>query len=302
MIRSDFGPVDFSSAAIESSSGASGVAPGHGVGPSGDIQFIGPVIIPEPTLTTWDRELTEMVQFRGTPLPLAEQMRAGLDPEKMNALIEDCNNGKLSVNDLAAELMILTLNNAMENKSIERQMRAELAQVQFQNGMKVADLIKQRGELTYKKAVTEAVTKMTTLAVDLGSKATAHYIANQKKSGMAEVNVMKGSKDTGKDFKYSPNEQKAIIERGEMVSDALKKIVESTSTLISGELELGISKIDAQQKATEAMNKLLDSIASSVESSIRTQDQAIQFAMGMIDKINSLAHDSFSRIVGNIRA
>jgi hypothetical protein len=45
---------------------------------------------------------------------------------------------------------------------------------------------------------------------------------------------------------------------------------------------------------------MLDSISNSIESSIRTHDQAIQFAMGMLDKIFSLAHESMSKITSNI--
>ncbi|MDR0740509.1 MAG: hypothetical protein LBF34_02245 [Puniceicoccales bacterium] len=63
---------------------------------------------------------------------------------------------------------------------------------------------------------------------------------------------------------------------------------------VVGAISFEMSKIEAQKQATETMEKLLDSIASSVESSIRAQDQAIQFAMGMLDKINSSTRDTLS--------
>ncbi|MDR2812342.1 MAG: hypothetical protein LBB05_00910 [Puniceicoccales bacterium] len=296
-----FGTVDFSPAAIEGDEAASAVTSGESTEPSGDVQLKGPVVIPEPTLTAGDQALMEMVQFRGVPLPLAEQMRAGLDPEKMNALVEECNSGKLSVNDLAAELMILMINNAFENKSIERQMRAELAQVQFQNGMKIADMIKAKGDLAYKKAVTQAVTKMTACVADIAATKIADHIASRKE-GADHLNLaQKGGTDDTRGFKYDPEKRNAIRQAGKLTSEALRTTVETAGNLMCAELDLKTSQIDAQQKAAEAMNKLLDSVASSVESSIRAQDQAIQFAMGMLDKINNLAHDSLSRIIGNMR-
>ncbi|MDR0740507.1 MAG: hypothetical protein LBF34_02235 [Puniceicoccales bacterium] len=323
---SNFGTIDFSPVAFEGDEGVQGVTPKRGgPGPSGDVQLWGPAIIMEPPLTAgssgsgqpWegpaiileppltpeDQKTREMIQFRGTPLPLAEQMRAGLDPEKMDALINQCNNGQLSVNDLAAELMILMINNAFENKSIERQIRSEIAQLQFQNGMKIADMIKEKGELAYKKAVTDAVTKMVASLADAAINAAAYNKSQQKGENVGQTNMEAEGSANSKagGFKYTGEQRDNINKAGKLGGDAVKTIIESTGSLICAEFDFKISKIETQKQATETMGKLLDSIASSVESSIRAQDQAIQFAMGMLDKINSLAHDSLSRIIGNMR-
>ncbi|MDR2372127.1 MAG: hypothetical protein LBD60_03200 [Puniceicoccales bacterium] len=321
---SNFGPIDFSPVTLDGDEGVQGVTPkGGGPGPSGDIQLWGsaitldstlsigasgnvnvggPGIILEPPLTPEDQKTREMIQFRGTPLPLAEQMRAGLDPERMDALIDQCNNGQLSVNDLAAELMILMINNAFENKSIERQIRSEIAQLQFQNGMKIADMIKEKGELAYKKAVTDAVTKMVATLADAAINAAAYNKSQQKGENKTSINMETGAGDSeAGGLKYTKDQRENINKAGKLGGEAVKTIIESTGSLICAEFDLKISKIDAQKQVAETMGKLLDSIASSVESSIRAQDQAIQFAMGMLDKINSLAHDSLSRIIGNMR-
>jgi hypothetical protein len=271
------------------------------VGISGNVQIGGAGVILMPPLTPDDLKTLEMVQFRGTPLPLAEQMQAGLDPARMEALVGECNNGNLSVNDLAAELMILMLNNALANKSIERQMRAELAQMQYQNGMKIADMIGKKGELAYKKAVTQAVTKMATVAVDIATTKIADYIANQKLGNVAGENLTGGTGSQKGGFKYTPEERDAIRRNGAMTNEALKAAIETTGNLICADLDLEMSQIDSQKQAAEATGKLLDSIASSIDSSIRAQDQAIQFIMSMLDKINSLAHDTISKINSNIR-
>ncbi|MDR1334412.1 MAG: hypothetical protein LBJ71_04280 [Holosporaceae bacterium] len=298
----NFKPLDFSTTSVEGNKGTSGSNSENGVGSSGicgNFEGLG-VILTQP-LTREDHELLESLQFRGTPLPLAEQMLAGLDPEKMDALIEECNSGQLSVNDLATELMMLMLNNAFENKSIERQMRAELAQIAFQNGMKAADMTGKKGELAYKKAAIQAVTKMASVAVDIATSKVADYIANQKKPDVAGIHAKRGGGDRAGGFKYTPDERKAIKENWKLGNEALKAAIETTGSLMCADIDLEMSKIDAQKQAAEATGKLIDSIASSVDSSIRAQDQAIQFAMSMLEKINSLAHDIISKIVNNIR-
>ncbi|MDR2372124.1 MAG: hypothetical protein LBD60_03185 [Puniceicoccales bacterium] len=63
---------------------------------------------------------------------------------------------------------------------------------------------------------------------------------------------------------------------------------------VVGTISFEMSKIETQKQAMETSGKLLGSIASSVGSSIRAQDQAIQFAMGMLDKINSSTHATLS--------
>jgi hypothetical protein len=289
-----FGIVDFST---EGGSSATPRAPGV---PSGDIQFVGPVIIPEPTLTTGDQALTEMLQFRGSPLPLAEQVTEGLDQERMDALIEDCDNGRLSINDLAMELTILILNNALENKCIERQIRSELTQIRFVSDMEMAKMIEEKGELAFKKTITSTVTKVVSTVAVVAIEETANYIANRKKeeAGVA-VEGSGGSKE--KDFKYTKPERDAIIRRGQLTGKLSDQVSQAVGEIIAADSDLEMSKLDAQMKKREAMNKLMDSIANSVESSIRAQEQAIQFSMGMLDKINSLAHDSVSRIIGNMR-
>jgi hypothetical protein len=62
-----------------------------------------------------------------------------------------------------------------------------------------------------------------------------------------------------------------------------------------------MAKMDAKMRVMEAMSKLTDSVAASVSSSIQAADRAIQFYMNMIKEVGSLYHDSFSRLVGNLR-
>jgi hypothetical protein len=287
-----FGAVDFQPNPLIASS-PKGV-------PSGDIQFIGPVIIPEPTLTTGDQNLMEMIQFRGSPLSVADQMAAGVDAEKMNALMEDCSSGKLSVSDLATELMIMMINNAHENKAIERQMRAELAQVHFENDMEIAKMIKEKGELAFKKVITGVVTKVATTVLTIAAEQTANYIATRKTNAAgSDVGAIKGDQQKG--FKYTPQEQEDIRRKGQLAGKLGEQVSQTVGEIIGAELDLDASKLESQIKIREAMNKLNDSIANSVESSIRAQEQAIQFAAGMLDKICNLAHDTLSRIIGNMR-
>jgi hypothetical protein len=300
-----FGSVDFSPIIPKDDGKVTEVAPEKGIGPSGYLQPLGggggAAIIVMPSLTASSQKELDNLLFRRTPLPLAEQMLAGLDPEKMDALIEKCNSGQLSVNDLATELMMLMLNNAFENKSIERQMRAELAQIAFQNGMKTADMTGKKGELAYKKAVIQAVTKMASVAADIVTSKVADYIANQKNGDVARKNTEGGGSSQAGGFKYTPEERKAIKENWKLGNEAFKAAIETTGSLMCADIDLEMSKIDAQKQATEATGKLIDSVASSVDSSIRAQDQAIQLIMSMLDKINNLFHDSISKIVNNMR-
>jgi hypothetical protein len=302
-ISSDhFDPVGFSPIAFEMEGKAAEVALEKGIGSSGFARIGGPGIVLELPLTADDQKMLEMVRFRGTPLPIEEQIQNGVNPAMMDALVEQCNTGQLSVNDLATELMLLMLNNALENKTIERQMRAELAQLQFQNSMKIADMIGKKGELAYKKAVTQAVTKMASIAVDIAATKIAEYIANQKLGSVANPNLganIEGSSKGG--FKYSPEERENIRQCGRLTSEALKAAIETTGSLICADLDRETAEIDSQKQAAEAMGKLLDSVANSIESSIRAQDQAIQFAMSMIEKINTLAHETANKITGNMR-
>jgi hypothetical protein len=253
-------------------------------------------------LTTGDQALTEMIQFRGSPLSLADRITEGLDLDKMNTLAEECNSGQLSINDLATELVIMMLNNALKNKCTERQMRAELAQLHFKNDIGMADMIEKKGKLAFNRAIANVVAKTVSSVATIAIEETANYIANRKRSEAAQ-NTRQGAPigDSNKDFKYTKPERDAIIHRGQLVAKLTEQMVQATGETINAKLDLETSELDAKMKAKEAMNKLMDSIANSVESSIRAQDQAIQSAMGMLDKINSLAHDSVSRIIGNMR-
>ncbi|MDR1590603.1 MAG: hypothetical protein LBR92_01220 [Puniceicoccales bacterium] len=301
----DFGPVNFSPANSPEAVGVigkpGGVQPVDSevvIGPGGDVQLGGAGVILMETETEEFAKLKEEIgKFSGSPLPLEEQMKIGTE-EAMASIMQDCDSGNLSINDLAAELMILMITNALENKSAERQMRAELAQMQFQNGMKIADMIKQKGELAFQKAVTQAVTKAVTCAVDIvASKVTDHFV---KKKVAVETSNEQVERNGDKLRDKSKEEKKATKEAGRLMNEGIKTCVETVGTLVSAELDLKMSQIDAQKQSAEAMGKLVDSIASSVESSIRTQEQVIQFAMGMLDKIFSLAHDSMSKITNNI--
>jgi hypothetical protein len=302
---SDFGPVNFSPAALEAlmppiSSDDVAASKGIKKASPGDAQLGGAVINVDPTLTMADQELADMVKFRGSPPPLADQIGQGLDEEQMAALQEQCNNGQLSVNDLAAELTIIMLKNALENKTIERQMRAELAQVQFQNGMKIADLIKTKGELAYKKAVTQAVTQLASCIGSLVTSKLVEKALTPKKGSQGDADAEHLLMDS---LKTGPTamQREAARRTGEMVGNLVGKVVETAGTLIAAEFDLGISKIDAQIKAKETMGQLVDSISRSVQSSISAQEQAIQFAMSMMEKIFSLAHQSASSIINNSR-
>ncbi|MDR0590871.1 MAG: hypothetical protein LBG09_03445 [Puniceicoccales bacterium] len=297
---SGFGPVNFGQDALEKVDPTAG--PKSKV-TSGDAQFDGAPVTVDPRYTTEDQRVADETRMAGqtSPMPLEEQIRQGLDQEQMGALLEQCNNGQLSINDLAAELMIIMLNNAMENKTIERKMRAELAQVQFQNGMKIADLMKAKGELAFKAAVTQAATQLASCIGNLVTSKLVEKALTPKNKSHDEAGL--GDEGTLESTKIGPTEaeRKAAREAGQIAGNLVGKVIESAGAIVVAECNLGISKIDAEIKTQEALGQLVDSIARSVQSSITSQEQAMQFAINLVEKLYSLAHQSLSSITNNIR-
>jgi hypothetical protein len=209
-------------------------------------------------------------------------------------------NEKKSVNDVMAELTIMMLKHSLANKNVEREMRTEIAQIQYQNGMKIADLIKQKGEMAFKKALTQAVTQLTSAVVSLGAqKLTEHLMTREK----GTAGIATDGKAAGKDGKIAPtdHEKSRAQTYAGLVSNVARESVSCIGNLIGAEFDLGISKIDAERQVIEITNKLLDSISSSVDSSIRSQESAIQFAMSMLQQLNSLAADGCNKIINNMR-
>jgi ketopantoate reductase len=213
----------------------------------------------------------------------------------------------MSLNDMAAELTIMILQNAQSIKAIEREMKAELAAVQFQNGMKMADMIEKRGELAFQKAVTEAVTKMTSAVASIAAQKIGEKLATPKTTqgeGRSQLGLGQGDGSKfipGQKSQLTEAQKMAVQSTGKMCNDLAKAMVEATGTLIAAHLDLDISKIDAEKQVMETMNKLIDSVISSVDSSIRSQDSAISFAMNLLQQLNSLAADGCNKIINNMR-
>ncbi|MDR1366586.1 MAG: hypothetical protein LBJ13_01610 [Puniceicoccales bacterium] len=256
----------------------------------GDVRLGGPAISVGDTFSASDQATASQLRsFEGIPASAVS-----LNPY-----------ASMSLNDMAAELTMMMLENACASKRMEREMRAELAAMQFKNGMHMADLILERGELAFEKAVTEAVTKLAAVVAELAAQKIGEKLATPKKENQIkdQLPVDNGAVDEIEMPKaeLTRDQKRAAYNTGKLCGDLAKAMVESTGTLIAAHFDLDISKIDAEKQVLETTNKLLDSLISSVDSSIRSQDSAIQFAMNMLQQLNSLAADSCNKIIGNIR-
>ncbi|MDR0418538.1 MAG: hypothetical protein LBH08_03895 [Puniceicoccales bacterium] len=258
---------------------------------SGDVQLGGPAISIDGTLSVEDQAITKQIKsFESIPASAVS-----LDPMQT-----------MSLNDMMAELTMMMLKNALSNKEVEREMRAELAVIQFQNGMKMADMIEKRGELAFKKAIVEAVTKVASIVTSIAAQKIGEKLATPKRKNndLDQMGVEQGEGFTEikrPKAKLTDAQKMAAQNTGRLCGDLAKAMVEATGMIIAAHLDLDISKIDAERQAMETMNKLMDSVMSSVDSSIRSQDSAIQFAMNMLQQINNLAADSCNKIISNMR-
>ena len=209
-----------------------------------------------------------------------------------------------SISDLASELMIIMLQNAQENKSLERMMKTELSNAQFTNGMKIADKITERGKSEFSLAITGAVMGLTAQAVGFASQKIATKVLTNKamKSNMITQQSSDTSSVSTQPQKPLTDAQRlAINSSSSFMKDVTSSVVNCASTLASASLKLGISQIDAERQVLETSNKLVDSWISSVDSSIKSQEAAMQFAMNMVQQINNLAKEGAEKIINNMR-
>jgi hypothetical protein len=149
----------------------------------------------------------------------------------------------MSLNDMAAELTMTMLKNALDNKQIEREIKAELAVVQFQNGMKIADMIEERGELAFQKAVTEAVTKVASAIVTIGGQKLGEKLAKPKGKGddveLAAVDGSgRGGTIKGKKPQLTDAQKMTAQNTGKLTGELLKAMVEATGALVVAHLDL----------------------------------------------------------------
>ncbi|MDR2201100.1 MAG: hypothetical protein LBN94_03260 [Puniceicoccales bacterium] len=300
-------PTDVRTTTIGGGSVIPGVRPTDVItSPSGDVQLGGTGISIDPIFTKSDQLTADMLTQIGA---------TSGNPQ-----------ANMSLNDMVAEVMIMTLQHAQEMKSIEREMKAELAQIQFQNGMKIADLIREKGELAYKKAVTEAVGKLVSTAVNIGLNKLAEHMATPSKAERSTVKIntdvspstaqistdkngMPGSATTPDMAPGSTTEVREVTDRerahaqrqGELAGSLGSGIVDCVCGIVAANFDLEISKIDAEIKVHETMNKLVDNIISSVDASIHSAESLKQFCLNMISQMANLTHDAFTKIAGNIR-
>jgi hypothetical protein len=299
---SGFDPVDFDDQEVDSAAPPLKMGP---KAPPGYAQSGGAPITVDPKWTVEEQQALDQAREIGkTPqMPLSDQIQQGLDQSQIDALKEQCNNGQLSINDLAAELMIMMLKNAMDNKTAERQMRAELAQVQFQNGMKIADLIKQKGEGNYKKAVTHAVTQLASAVVPLlTSKIAEKALTSTKGKKHHDAGMAEEGKLTITEVTPDEVQKAAAASIGQWVASLVKTSVEVTGELISAELDLKNSIIESQTKKLESYNQIIGSVAQSVSAAIAVQVQIMQFTLSLLEKIGNLSNQSTTSVINNIRA
>lgn len=210
---------------------------------------------------------------------------------------------KMSISDMASELMIMMLKNANETKATEREMSAEMSAIQFQNGMEIAKFIQENGDTAFKQAIAGAVIQLTT-AVANGATTTVvqlkinrqknTLVDNQEKDGGGSSTIEKG------DY-YTEAQKQNIQNIGNSVNQISNSIFNTAKSFTDAYMNKSISENQAKQKILETGSNLAESIKKSADSSVNTQNSAIQFCLNMIQQINSLAHDSTSRITGNMR-
>jgi hypothetical protein len=283
----------------------------------GDVRIGGPILLSSDPMTMGDQAaLNQLKVFENIPA----------------SAVSNNPRESMSLNDMVAELTMMMLQHAMANKSIERAMKAELAVTQFQNGMKMAEMIEQKGKLAFEKAVVESVTKLASALVDIAAtkiaekakaketeqkitsnsldstedKLAAQQVANDVDGKVTETQATKPNfagyaADKTEKVPLSEAQKKAIDDKASLIKEVVKATIDCTGVLVAAHLDLGMSKIDAEKQAMKTLNKLMDSVTSSVDSSIHSAEQSIQFALDFLKQINSMAHEAAQAIINNSR-
>jgi hypothetical protein len=214
--------------------------------------------------------------------PDYSQLSNALDPMIKQATqvgVTHLEPGARSLDELIAVLMMMMIKNAFENKSMQRMFKAELASSMFQNGLKMAELTKEQAQLKLASVCTNAAMSIA------GSVA-----------GFAAYGIgTRQSQMTGK----SDSQQMMRSTHMQFLQQTITNTMSNLGNVVGGTLDFQASMRDATKQCIDALNRLTESWLSSADTDMRAQDQALEFAKQMLQKIFDLANQMAMAIINH---
>ncbi|MDR2735783.1 MAG: hypothetical protein LBB20_03025 [Puniceicoccales bacterium] len=169
----------------------------------GEVAGYYPTLTADPTFTTEDGKWAKVLQSfeQDTSMRIgnsaitanAEEYNAMLNGLDASSNIAPSSRTAASIGTLAAQVAILMTKNASLQKSIEREMKAEMTQLQYQIGMDVAQKIREKGELEFNQKMVEAFsgiveTAAGMIAQQIGRKISEHNLQKYDE-GVAQIDT-----------------------------------------------------------------------------------------------------------------
>lgn len=224
-----------------------------------------------------------------------------LPDEVINMAVNFGKQNNMSLEDVVMELMICQLKGALDMKSAERQMKADLSADQYKRGMEIANLIKDKGQKEFTSAMVQTVSQV---ASGLGAIASRKIIKALMSHGPNNKFAADASNNSGNYSKVNfmtESEKMNMQQTMALGSDMTSQGIKSAGDIASAALRLQSNQDDVQIKRLETESKLTDSITSSIDSAISSQNGAVQFYQNMLQTIGSLLYDAARNIISNSR-
>lgn len=210
-----------------------------------------------------------------------DQLSSAIDPMIKNAIqagVTQLEPGARSLDELVTVLMLMMIQNALQNKSMQRMFKAELASSMFQNGLKMAELTREQAGLKLASVCTNAALSITGTV-----------------AGMAAYGI--GTRSSR--MKGSDTEKMVQSQRMNFLQQSISTTIGNIGNVASGVLDFQASMRDATKQCIDALNRLTESWISSADMDMRTQDQAIEFSKQMLQKIYDLANQARMSIINH---
>jgi hypothetical protein len=284
---------------------------------SGKVAGYSPTLTADPTFTTEDGNWAKVLQgfeqhnrmLIGNSSITDSQdgynnMMKGLDA---SSNITPGTQNMATIGSLAAQVAILMTKNAYLQKSVEREMKAEMTQLQYQLGMDIAEKIREKGEMEFKQKMVEAFSCVVESGAGMISEHFGRKFAEsnltQKDNGVASVDTTNSdtpnTQDPTKPQKIPLTEQEKArvnMEAG-MANEMGKALGGVVTKTVSAHLGLEISNTDAEIRGMETLNQLVGNIIQSVDSSMRSADQNMQAALQLFSQICNIQHDAIQNVI-----
>jgi hypothetical protein len=207
------------------------------------------------------------------------ELALGMDASKFESSRVD------SLGDIMCELMVLMIQSTSERRQMERELRSVLAVAQVDQSKAIAEEIKEKMDIDVGRIKTSAWTQfaisMANTAVSIGGAAVQGAKMASSPRTMSATGISQQLKTEG----TIKETIKTLSEVG-MALGGLDDIKTST-------------KLEESIQRKQTALKLTRSIASSVESSLRSIDSTREQFMSIMMQINQALHDGAMQIIRN---